>query len=219
MLTWDPRANDLFLGALELPDSGERQRYLDGECAGDVGLRAEVNALLEAGARAGSFLEAPAHGLAPPADLPSAREGPGTVIGPYKLLEQIGEGGFGVVFLAEQSQPVRRRVALKVLKPGMDTRQVVARFEAERQALALMDHPHIAKVFDGGVTDSGRPYFVMELVKGVAITRFCDERRLTPRQRLELFVPVCQAIQHAHTKGIIHRDIKPSNVLVCLYDG
>ena len=146
-------------------------------------------------------------------------ERPGTVIGPYKLLEQIGEGGFGVVFMAEQTQPVRRKVALKVLKPGMDTRQVVARFEAERQALALMDHPNIAKVLDGGATPSGRPYFVMELVKGVPITEFCDQNQLTPRQRLELFVPVCQAVQHAHHKGIIHRDLKPSNVLVTLHDG
>jgi serine/threonine protein kinase len=148
----------------------------------------------------------------------SARERPGTVIGPYKLLEQIGEGGFGIVFIAEQQQPVRRKVALKVLKPGMDTRHVVARFEAERQALALMDHPHIALVFDGGETASGRPYFVMELVKGVPITRFCDDKHLPVRERLELFVSVCQAVQHAHQKGIIHRDLKPSNVLVTLHD-
>ena len=145
-------------------------------------------------------------------------ERPGTTIGPYKLLEQIGEGGFGVVFMAEQTQPVRRKVALKVLKPGMDTRQVVARFEAERQALAIMDHPHIAKVLDGGATETGRPYFVMELVRGVPITEFCDQNLLTPRQRLELFIPVCQAIQHAHQKGIIHRDLKPSNVLVSRHD-
>ena len=146
-------------------------------------------------------------------------ERPGTIIGPYKLLEQIGEGGFGVVFMAEQTQPVRRKVALKVLKPGMDTRQVVARFEAERQALALMDHPNIATVFDGGETDSGRPYFVMELVKGIPITEYCDQSRLTLDDRLELFVHVCQAVQHAHQKGIIHRDLKPSNVLVTLHDG
>src|SRR5262249_33984214 len=142
-----------------------------------------------------------------------------TVIGPYKLMEQIGEGGFGLVFVAEQLQPVRRRVALKVIKPGMDTREVVARFEAERQALALMDHPNIARVFDGGTTASGRPCFVMELVKGVPITQFCDENRLTPRERLGLFVSVCQAVQHAHQKGIIHRDLKPSNVLVTSHDG
>src|SRR5262249_44451930 len=142
----------------------------------------------------------------------------GTVIGPYKLLEQIGEGGFGVVYLTEQQAPVRRKVALKILKPGMDTRQVVARFEAERQALAIMDHPNIARVFDGGATPSGRPYFVMELVQGVPITTFCDEQKLTPRQRLKLFVQVCQAVQHAHQKGIIHRDLKPTNVLVSRHD-
>src|SRR5262249_17205124 len=140
------------------------------------------------------------------------------IIGPYKLLEQIGEGGFGIVFTAEQQQPLCRKVALKVLKPGMDTRQVIARFEAERQALAIMDHPHIARVFDGGETASGRPYFVMELVKGVPITEFCDQNHLTPRQRLELFLPVCQAVQHAHQKGIIHRDLKPSNVLASRHD-
>ncbi len=145
-------------------------------------------------------------------------DGPGTVIGPYKLLEPIGEGRFGIVWMAEQTQPVRRRVALKVLKPGMDTRRVVARFEAERQALALMDHPHIARVFDSGATPSGRPYFVMELVKGTTITEFCHQNRLTLRQQLELFLSVCQAVQHAHQKGVIHRDLKPSNVLVSLHD-
>ncbi len=146
-------------------------------------------------------------------------ETPGTVIGPYKLLQQIGEGGMGTVFMAEQTQPVQRKVALKVIKAGMDSRQVIARFEAERQALAMMDHVNIARVFDGGATDNGRPYFVMELVHGVPITQYCDDHHLTPRERLELFVPVCQAIQHAHQKGIIHRDLKPSNVLVTLYDG
>src|SRR5262249_504071 len=145
-------------------------------------------------------------------------ERPGTVIGAYKLLEQIGEGGFGVVFMAEQAQPLRREVALKVLKPGMGTRQVVARFEAERQALALMDHPNIAHVLDGGESASGRPCFAMELVKGVPITRFCDEGHLSVRGRLELFASVCQAVQHAHQKGIIHRDLKPSNILVTLHD-
>ena len=140
-------------------------------------------------------------------------EGPGSRIGPYKLLQKIGEGGMGAVYMAEQEKPVRRKVALKVIKPGMDTDQVVARFEAERQALAMMDHPNIAKVFDAGATDTGRPYFVMELVKGVPITEYCDRDNLSPRERLELFIPVCQAIQHAHQKGIIHRDIKPSNVL------
>jgi serine/threonine protein kinase len=146
-------------------------------------------------------------------------EGPGTRIGPYKLLQQIGEGGMGVVYMAEQEQPVRRKVALKVIKPGMDTAQVVARFEAERQALALMDHPNIARVLDAGATESGRPFFVMELVNGIPITEYCDQARLTPKARLELFVPVCRAIQHAHQKGVIHRDIKPSNVMITLVDG
>jgi WD40 repeat protein/serine/threonine protein kinase len=220
MTTWNPRANDLFLQALELPAPGERQQYLDGACAGDAALRAEVEALLEAGARAGSFLESPA--AAPPLSATAEEPGrsrPGAVIGPYKLLQQIGEGGFGIVFMAEQTQPVRRKVALKILKPGMDTRQVVARFEAERQALALMDHPNIAHVFDGGETPTGRPYFVMELVRGVPITDFCDRNRLGIRERLGLFVDVCSAVQHAHQKGIIHRDLKPSNVLVVSHDG
>ncbi len=141
------------------------------------------------------------------------------MIGPYKLLQKIGEGGMGAVFMAEQEKPVRRKVALKLIKPGMDTGQVIARFEAERQALAIMDHPHIARVLDAGATESGRPFFVMELVKGVPITEYCDRNHLTPKERLELFIPVCQAIQHAHQKGIIHRDIKPSNVLVTLHDG
>ena len=149
----------------------------------------------------------------------TASEMTGSEVGPYKLLQQIGEGGFGIVYMAEQQQPVKRRVAVKIVKPGMDTKEVVARFEAERQALALMDHVNIAKVFDGGATDQGRPYFVMELVKGVALTEYCDENRLSIRQRLELFDQVCRAIQHAHQKGVIHRDIKPSNVMVTMHDG
>ena len=186
-------------------------------------MRERVRVLLRAHAQSNSLLDAPTGALVATVDRQITErpiaERPGTVIGPYKLLEQIGEGGFGVVFMAEQQQPVRRKVALKVLKPGMDTRQVVARFEAERQALALMDHPHIAHVFDGGTTDAGRPYFVMELVRGVPITDFCDQNCLGIRQRLALFVDVCQAVQHAHQKGIIHRDIKPTNVLVTLHDG
>jgi WD40 repeat protein/serine/threonine protein kinase len=219
MTTWNPQANELFLKALELRSPGERREYLDAASAGDAALRAEVEALLEASARAGSFLESPAPATPTCAtvDVP-INERPGTVIGPYKLLEQIGEGGFGVVFMAEQQHPVRRKVALKVLKPGMDTRQVVARFEAERQALALMNHPNIAQVFDGGETTSRRPYFVMELVRGVPITEFCDQNHLPVRERLGLFVSVCQAVQHAHQKGIIHRDLKPNNVLVTLHD-
>src|SRR4029077_19948147 len=183
--------------------------------AGDAALRRRVEELLKAHDQPDSFLDAPAATL----DVPPITEGPGTLIGPYKLLEQIGEGGFGIVFMAEQQQPVRRKVALKVLKPGMDSRQVIARFEQERQALALMDHPHIAKVLDAGATDSGRPYFVMELVKGGPITEFCDTNHLPPEARLKLFLDVCHAVQHAHHKGIIHRDVKPSNVMVTLHDG
>src|SRR5438067_1505898 len=146
-------------------------------------------------------------------------EGPGSRIGPYKLLQQIGEGGFGVVYMAEQQEPVRRKVALKIIKPGMDTKEVIARFESERQALALMDHPNIARVLDAGATESARPYFVMELVKGIQITQFCDNNHLPARERLELFISICHAIQHAHQKGVIHRDLKPSNVMVTLHDG
>jgi serine/threonine protein kinase len=204
---------EIFHEALARAAPADRAVYLDGACAGDPARRAAVEALLRASVGATGFLECPAATLDEP-----ARDRPGTVIGPYKLLEQIGEGGFGVVFMAEQTEPVRRKVALKILKPGMDTRQVVARFEAERQALALMDHPHIARVFDGGATPTGRPYFVMELVKGVPITAYCDRHQLTPRQRLALFVGACQAVQHAHQKGIIHRDLKPSNVLVTVHD-
>ncbi|MFY9252542.1 MAG: serine/threonine-protein kinase [Fuerstiella sp.] len=141
------------------------------------------------------------------------------MIGPYKLLEAIGEGGMGTVWVAQQSEPIKRKVAIKLIKAGMDSQQVLARFEAERQALALMDHPNIARVLDGGMTEQGRPYFAMEYVKGVPLTEYCDEARLSVRERLELFIPICQAVQHAHQKGIIHRDLKPANVLVCLYDG
>jgi WD40 repeat protein/serine/threonine protein kinase len=210
---------DIFIGALQNEDPGRRRAYLDRACGDDSALRQRVEVLLHVAEQAGSFLEPPAPALVATVDEQPLREGPGTVIGPYRLMEQIGEGGMGLVFVAEQQHPVRRKVALKVIKPGMDTRQVIARFEAERQALALMDHPNIAHVFDGGATPSGRPYFVMELVKGVPITQFCDENRLTPRERLELFVSVCQAVQHAHHKGIIHRDLKPSNVLVTSHDG
>jgi WD40 repeat protein/serine/threonine protein kinase len=209
----------LFLAVLDIEDPTERSAYLERACAGEPALRAQVEQLLKAHQEAGSFMAHPAADLTDTVDEPSVSEHPGTTIGPYKLMEQIGEGGMGLVFVAEQQQPVRRKVALKVIKPGMDTREVIARFEAERQALALMDHPHIAQVLDAGVTASGRPYFVMELVKGVPITQFCDDNRLAPRQRLELFVRVCQAVQHAHQKGIIHRDIKPSNVLVASHDG
>jgi serine/threonine protein kinase/tetratricopeptide (TPR) repeat protein len=216
-------ARAIFDHALAIQSPTERQAYLLQACDGKAELREKVDGLLTAYEAAGSYLEsaAPNFGLGATLDQPGfpLREGPGSLVGPYKLLQQIGEGGMGLVFLAEQTHPVRRQVAVKVIKAGMDTRQVIARFGAERQALALMDHPNIAKVLDAGATDSGRPYFVMELVKGVSITKYCDEHRLTPHDRLELFVQVCRAVQHAHTKGIIHRDLKPSNVLVALYDG
>jgi WD40 repeat protein/serine/threonine protein kinase len=208
----------LFDEALEIAAPAERMAFLDRACADAQDLRLKVEALLRAYEDAGGFMQGPHPIFAGKKD-ESLTEHAGTVIGPYKLLEQIGEGGFGVVFLAEQREPVRRKVALKVIKPGMDSKQVIARFEAERQALALMHHSNIARVLDAGATDSGRPYFVMELVKGIPITQFCDENRLTPRERLELFVSVCQAVQHAHQKGIIHRDLKPSNVLVTQQDG
>jgi non-specific serine/threonine protein kinase/serine/threonine-protein kinase len=211
------REEAIFDAALALEAADQRSAYLDQACGGQAELRQRVEALLRRCAEAEGPLDRPAVRLA--TTTPEAlAEALGTVIGPYKLLEQIGEGGFGMVYLAKQTEPVRRKVALKVLKPGMDTRHVVARFEAERQALALMDHPNIARVFDGGATPAGRPYFVMELVKGVPITDYCDQNQLTPRQRLELFLQVCQAVQHAHQKGIIHRDLKPSNVLVSRHD-
>lgn len=195
-----------------------RSTYLAQICAGDQALRDRVDALLKANEQQQALLNSNI-GFESTFEFTGVTEAPGEQIGRYKLLQKIGEGGFGVVYLAEQSRPVRRKVALKVIKPGMDTHSVVARFEAERQALALMDHANIAKVLDGGATESGRPYFVMELVKGVPITDFCDENKFTLRQRLQLFTDVCRAIQHAHQKGIIHRDIKPSNVLVTLHDG
>ncbi len=212
-------ADEILVAALEKRTPVERAAYLDGACGVDGELRALVENLLRSHEEAGSFLEQPLFEPAQTIDQPRQAETPGTVIGPYKLLQQIGEGGMGTVFMAEQTEPVKRKVALKVIKAGMDSRQVVARFEAERQALAMMDHVNIARVFDGGTTENGRPFFVLELVHGVPITKYCDDNHLTPRQRLELFVPVCQAIQHAHQKGIIHRDIKPSNVMVTLYDG
>src|SRR5262245_37074995 len=262
------RVKEIFLAALEKPGAAERDAYLGEACWQDENLRRQVDALLDKHAQAGSFLEPPARSPAVTATEPATLEQPDPVIGVYKVMEEIGEGGFGVVYMAEQQAPVRRNVALKILKPGMDTRQVVARFEAERQALAIMDHPNIAKVLDAGTTgvrsqasgvkgresgdrgqesvgasltpgpclltpdpclltpdpclltpELGRPYFVMELVKGEPITEYCDVHRLSIRQRLELFVTVCQAVQHAHQKGLIHRDLKPSNILVASHDG
>jgi serine/threonine protein kinase/Flp pilus assembly protein TadD len=250
----DPKIDTILAQAVDIASEPERRAYVDKACAGNDLLRGRVERLIANHFRAGSFLEQPVAGVETIA-APTLTEGPGTRIGHYKLMEQIGEGGMGLVYVAEQQHPVRRRVALKLIKPGMDTRQVIARFEAERQALALMDHPNIAKIFDAGTTGSrqgdtetrrhgdqmqpsdqglsvslspglpvsvsptGRPYFVMELVKGVPITEYCDDNRLTPRERLELFRDVCGAVQHAHQKGIIHRDIKPSNVLVVSHDG
>ncbi|MEK7683793.1 MAG: serine/threonine-protein kinase, partial [Verrucomicrobiota bacterium] len=241
---------EIFFEALEMATPEARAAYLQGACGQDVTLRHKVDELLKEhfsndSLLAGSALE----GERPTIVVSPVPEAPAQMIGRYKLLEKIGEGGCGVVYMAEQEEPVRRRVALKVIKLGMDTKSVIARFEAERQALALMDHPNIAKVFDAGATEapdsragepanrrtgdspthplagspfplsSGRPYFVMELVRGVKITEYCDEAKLSTRDRLDLFVKVCQAIQHAHQKGIIHRDIKPSNILVTLHDG
>jgi serine/threonine protein kinase/tetratricopeptide (TPR) repeat protein len=207
----------IFCEALERGPGPRRREYLDRAC-GDRAMRSRVEELLRAHDDADDFLECPAVRLAPTPGS-SVVPGPGTAIGPYRLLEPIGEGGMGIVYLARQEQPVRREVALKVIKPGMDTRQVIARFESERRALALMDHLHIARVLDAGATDGGRPYFVMELVRGVPITEYCDQEGLSIPERLRLFIPVCQAVQHAHQKGIIHRDLKPSNVLVTLVDG
>jgi WD40 repeat protein len=207
------RLEEIFSAARELP-ALERTTFLDRACGGDAELRRQADSLLAAHEQAGPFLQ-------PTVVLPTSSapvEKPGDHIGRYKLLEQIGEGGFGVVWMAEQEEPVRRRVALKIIKLGMDTKEVVARFEAERQALAMMDHPHIASVFDGGATDTGRPYFVMELVKGVPITNYCDVNQLSTRERLDLFMQVCHAVQHAHQKGVIHRDLKPSNILVTVKD-
>jgi eukaryotic-like serine/threonine-protein kinase len=217
----DPaRAEAVFTAAVAKATPGERAAYLDGACHDNPGLRARVEALLRSHEQAGSFLGLPTGEAAATLEqIPFVAERPGGVIGRYKLLQVIGEGGFGVVYMAEQESPVRRKVALKVIKLGMDTGQVVARFEAERQALAMMDHPNIARVLDGGATDSGRPYFVMELVRGVPITQYCDENRLGTAGRLELFIQVCQAVQHAHQKGVIHRDLKPGNVLVATTDG
>ena len=194
----------------------ERSAYLNRACDGDSRLRARIEALLAAHDNPDEFLNAPE--VAATEDSPLT-ERPGTTIGRYKLMEQIGEGGMGIVFVAEQQRPIRRKVALKVIKPGMDSKSIIARFQAERQALAVMDHPNIAKVLDAGTTDAGHPFFVMELVRGIEITSYCDQHKLTIRKRLELFKCVCHAIQHAHQKGIIHRDIKPSNVLVTEQDG
>jgi len=228
----------LFEAARNLADPAARQGFLERGCHGNARLRARVEALLAADAQSRGFFDSAAPlkagvslgavwesagaetGAAQIGGPPSPLlEGPGSCIGRYKLVQKIGEGGCGVVYMAEQSEPLRRQVALKIIKLGMDTKSVIARFETERQALALMDHPNIARVLDAGATDLGRPYFVMELVRGIKITDYCDQNRLDTRRRLELFVQICHAIQHAHQKGIIHRDIKPSNILVTINDG
>ena len=215
------RIEELFQAAADLQPA-EREAFLDRKCHGDQDLRTHVQRLVDRlddetslGIAGGATQGRPIF----PFPGAAVAEGPGAVIDKYKLLQVIGEGGFGVVYMAEQQEPVVRKVALKIIKLGMDTREVVARFEAERQALAMMDHSDIAKVLDGGATNSGRPYFVMELVRGVSITEFCDKNDLGTRQRLELFLRVCHAVQHAHQKGVIHRDLKPSNVMVTLHDG
>lgn len=217
MATDESKVEEIFFCALEKGSADELDAYLNEVCGGNEPLRSRVQRLLDARPKLGKFLQGDASDFIGTIDQPIS-ERPGNQIGPYKLLQQLGEGGMGVVYMAEQHEPVRRKVALKIIKAGMDTKQVIARFEAERQALSLMDHPNIARVLDAGTTGSGRPYFVMELVKGQPITEYCDEHRMTARQRLEMLVPICQAIQHAHQKGIIHRDIKPSNILVAEYD-
>jgi serine/threonine protein kinase len=235
------RDREIFDAALELNSAAERVAYLSGACGGDGALRERVEALLRAHEQAGGFLPeddpnpptAPARTVRLTSGPPPVTEKPGDRVGRYKLREKIGEGGCGVVYVAEQEEPVRRRVALKIVKLGMDTQSVIARFDAERQALAMMDHPNIAKIYDAGVTGAeesqisnlksqthqGRPFFVMELVRGIKLTDYCDQNKLSTGERLDLFIKICQAVQHAHQKGIIHRDLKPSNILVTLHDG
>jgi len=206
------KVEEIFDVAISKTTDAERDAYLDGACGRDVDLRQRVESLLKAHIAAGSFLLTPTENKGP-------IEGPGETIGNFKVLQKIGEGGFGTVYLAEQQYPIRRKVALKIIKLGMDTKQVIARFEAERQALALMDHTNIAKVFDAGATTSGRPYFIMELVRGIPITKYCDRNKVSTGNRLKLFMDICRAVQHAHNRGIIHRDLKPTNVLVTVHDG
>lgn len=216
----------IFFEAFDIECPEERAAYVEQACAGDKDLLKAVCALLRENEREVNPVDRPIAASLLPTVLreredenTASRFSPGTMVGPYKLMEQIGEGGFGLVFVAEQQSPVRRRVALKIIKPGMESREVIARFEAERQAIALMDHPNIARVFDAGVTETAQPYFVMELVRGVPLSEFCNSHRLDMRERLKLFVTICHAVQHAHQKGIIHRDLKPSNILVTLQDG
>ena len=212
------REEKIFYEALT-KSADQRDLFLRKACGEDQKLYSRVEALLKANDIKDDFLQSPVLDSQIILDNPPHIESPGTVIGRYKLLEKIGEGGMAVVYMAEQETPIRRKVALKIIKLGMDTRQVIARFEVERQALAMMDHPNIAKVLDAGATETGRPYFVMDLVPGLSITDYCDTNSLSTSERLKLFIEVCNAVQHAHQKGIIHRDIKPSNVMVALHDG
>ena len=204
----------IFYAALELKSADERNAYIKEACGNNIDLLNRVRVLLGAHDSKDSFLEAPLFDIDVTVGSPSVIEGPGTKIGNYKLLQLIGEGGMGLVYLAEQKEPVKRQVALKIIKPGMDSKQVIARFEAERQVLALLDHPNIAHIFDAGTTETARPYFAMEYVKGLSITDYCDQHKLSIEERLKLYLHVCYAVQYAHQKGIIHRDIKPSNILV-----
>ena len=204
---------EIFQVACDLASEEARKAYLNQVCGDDERLKERVLTLLRADLQHRN-LDDTAECRSDHTKVGAANK----IIGPYKILQEIGKGGMGVVYMAEQIKPVKRRVALKLVKPGLDTDQVVARFEAERQALAMMDHPNIAKVLDAGATEDGRPFFVMELVKGVPITQYCDEHRLNARERLQLYVSVCRGVQHAHTKGVIHRDLKPSNVLIAEYD-
>jgi len=212
------RLEQLFSAALKKDTPEEREAFLDGACGDDTDLRTQVRELLKVHGEVGSFLDVPPVDPNATVEFRPTHAADRTKIGRYKILQEIGEGGFGIVHMAEQEEPVRRKVALKIIKLGMDTKQVIARFEAERQALALMDHPNIARVLDAGATETGRPYFVMELVRGITITDYCDQNKLSATERLELFLPICHAVQHAHQKGIIHRDLKPNNVLVTLHD-
>ena len=219
MPTQTANAKSIFLDAVEISASDQRQQYLDQACEGEAALREHVEALLAAHGVPNAMLDG---GVVATIDQPTAQDTDqhvGSSLGPYTIRKQLAEGGMGVVYDAEQTEPVRRKVALKIIKPGMTTKDAVARFEAERQTLAIMDHPNIARIIDGGATDTGQPFFVMEFVQGVPITEYCDQRSLTTRERLQLFVIVCRAVHHAHQKGIIHRDIKPSNVLVAELDG
>ena len=235
MADWNPRANELFVQARNLADAKARHDFLERHCAGDPDMRLAVESLLQAEHEAGDFLVKPHPDALPNREHLESTQSfqqstrsfepeipfQGTVIANrYKLLQQIGEGGMGTVWMADQTEPIKRRVAVKLIRVEKGNSQtILARFEAERQAIALMDHPHIAKLLDAGTTEAGQPYFVMDLVKGVPLTEFCDSHKLSIADRLNLFQQICSAVQHAHQKGIIHRDLKPTNILVESHDG